>query len=492
MTPPGGTLLIVDDNEMNRDLLSRRMVRKGHEVIVAENGQAALNKLLERKFDLVLLDIEMPGIDGVAVLQLIRKTYSMTELPVIMVTARGESEDIAGALEMGANDYIMKPLDLVVVPARVRTQLALKRVSDEARTLTSQLEARNTLIRKVFGRYVANEVVDKLLESPEALEFGGELRTVTALVADLRGFTLISEGPFTPAQIVQMLNNFLGAMTRIIADHHGIVDEIIGDGMLAFFGAPNEQPDHSQRAIGCAVAMQKAMEAVNAYNQIHGLPELSMGVGIHTGEAIVGNIGSETRSKYSVVGKHINLASRIESYSCGNQILISEATLLHAGAIVRLDGQMIVHPKGVPQPVTVYEVGGIAGTYNSFLPHYSDMLQPLAQPVAVTCAVVDEKSVSEERFAASVTKLSSKAAEIVTTRAVRPLTNIAIYLDSDGSSDHTTCLYGKVVGSGSNVDDSAHVRFTCMLPQTASVIAGLLSGRPAQIDSWRAASTLQA
>jgi len=120
-------LLVVDDNEMNRDILSRRLTRLGYVVIVAENGQSALNKLLEHKFDLVLLDIEMPGIDGIAVLKLIRTTYSMSELPVIMVTARGESTDIVGALELGANDYIMKPLDLAVVPARVRTQLALKR-----------------------------------------------------------------------------------------------------------------------------------------------------------------------------------------------------------------------------------------------------------------------------------------------------------------------------------------------------------------------------
>jgi adenylate cyclase len=296
MTSDTGTLLVVDDNELNRDLLSRRLVGKGYDVISAENGQSALNHLLERKFDLVLLDIGMPDIDGVAVLKLIRKTYSMTELPVIMVTARGEPADIVGAFELGANDYIMKPLEFAVVSARVRTQLALKRVSDEARVLTRQLEARNTLIRKVFGRYVANEVVDRLLKSPEALEFGGELRTVTVLVADLRGFTLISEGPITAAQVVQMLNNYLGAMTEIIADHHGVVDEILGDGLLAFFGAPSEQPDHAQRAVGCAVAMQQAMEPVNAYNRLHGLPELSMGIGILTGEAIVGNIGSVTRS----------------------------------------------------------------------------------------------------------------------------------------------------------------------------------------------------
>ena len=474
MKPDTGTLLVVDDNEMNRDMLSRRLTRQGYDVTVAENGQNALNKLLERKYDLVLLDIEMPGIDGIAVLKLIRTTYAMTDLPVIMVTARGEPADIVGALELGANDYIMKPLDLVVVPARVRTQLALKRASDEAKMLAGQLEARNVLIRNVFGRYVATEVVDKLLASPEALKFGGELRTVTVLVADLRGFTLISEGPITPAQIVQMLNNYLGAMTKIIADHHGIVDEILGDGMLAFFGAPSEQPDHARRAVACAVAMQQAMESVNVYNQTNGLPELSMGIGIHTGEAIVGNIGSETRSKYSVVGKHVNLAARIESCCCGNQILITEATLLHAGAIVRIDGQTSVRPKGLAQPVTVYEAGGIAGTYNSFLPRHTDALQTLSQAVTVDCAIVDEKSISEEKFTGRITKLSAKGAEIVTTRAVPPLTNIAIYLVHGDFTDQTTCLYGKVIAQSSHVESCICVRFTCMLPQTLAVLTELL------------------
>jgi len=469
-----GTLLVVDDIEMNRDILARRLTQRGYEVVVAEDGQSALNKLLEQTFDLVLLDIEMPVIDGIAVLKLIRTTYSMTELPVIMVTARGESADIVGALELGANDYIMKPLDFAVVPARVRTQLALKRASDEVKMLACQLEARNALIRNVFGRYVANEVVDKLLASPEALEFGGELRTVTVLVADLRGFTLISEGPFTPAQIVHMLNNFLGAMTKIIADHHGIVDEILGDEMLAFFGAPSEQPDHAQRAVGCAVEMQRAMESVNAYNQTHGLPELSMGIGIHTGEAIVGNIGSETRSKYSVVGKHVNLAARIESYCCGNQILISEATLSHTGAIVRIDGQIIVRPKGLAEPVTVFEAGGIAGAYNSFLPRYTDALLSLRHVVTVDCAIVDEKSISEEKFAGRLTKLSAKGAEIVTARTVPPLTNIAIYLVHDNFIDQTTCLYGKVIAYAGKVDNCIFVRFTCMLPQTLAVLTDLL------------------
>ena len=183
---------------------------------------------------------------------------------------------------------------------------------------------------------------------------------------------------------------------------------------------------------------------------------------------------SGTRSKYSVVGKHVNLASRIESYCCGNQILISEATLSHTGAIVRIDGQIVVRPKGLAESITVYEAGGIAGAYNSFLPRYSDVLQSLRTKVAVECAIVDEKSISEEKFAGSLTKLSAKGAEIVTAQAVPPLTNIAIYLAHDNFTHQMTCLYGKVIAYTGKVENCIYVRFTSMLPQTLDVLNDLL------------------
>lgn len=367
MTKEHGLILVVDDNEMNRDVLARRLERHGYTVSGAENGQQALNMLVEQKFDLVLLDIMMPIMDGIAVLKLIRKTYPIAELPVIMVTAKGETGDVVNALELGANDYITKPLNFAVVLARVRTHFALKRSNDEISSLARQLEARNDFIRNIFGRYVANEVVDKLLESEETLKFGGELRKITIMFADLMDFTSISE-KLAPKQVVTMLNNYLGTMIEIIASYRGIVDELAGDGILAFFGAPIVYEEHAQKATACAVEMQAAMESVNEKNRAQGIPEVQMGIGINTGEVVVGNIGSEKRSKYSAVGNHINLSSRIKSYSVGGQILISEATLADTGAVVRIDGQKKMHPKGLEHPITVYEISGIGGKYNLFLP----------------------------------------------------------------------------------------------------------------------------
>jgi len=193
--PPShpGTLLVVDDDPANRDMLARRLQRRGHTVAAAESGEAALAMLKARRFDLVLLDVMMPGISGLEVLEALRRDTAMADLPVIMATARDGSEDTVAALRLGANDYVTKPLDFPVVQARVETHLGLKRAMDEVQRLAAALELRNGFIRRLFGRYVSDEVVSTLLESPSGLRLGGEKRTVTILMADLRGFSEMAE-----------------------------------------------------------------------------------------------------------------------------------------------------------------------------------------------------------------------------------------------------------------------------------------------------------
>ncbi len=366
MTEKQHTILVVDDEEMSRDMLSRWLQKKGYVVFTAENGKQALNIIVEYKFDLVLLDIMMPEMDGITVLKLIRKTYPKPELPIIMVTAKGESGDIVHALELGANDYVTKPIDMAVALARIKTQLGMKEASNQNKQLLKELEERNEFIRNIFGRYVASEIVEELLKSPEALRFDGELLKVSILFADLKGFTSISE-KLLPKQIVSMLNNYLTMMIEIIIKYRGIVDELLGDGIMAFYGVPVGDAEGSQKAIACAVEMQKAMDAVSESNIKEGFPELRMGIGIDTGEVVVGNIGCERRSKYSVIGKHVNLAFHIESSAKGGEILISESTLNDAGAIVRIETQREIKPKGLKNPIKVYEISGIGGNYEVFM-----------------------------------------------------------------------------------------------------------------------------
>ena len=356
-------ILVVDDNELNRDLLSRRLIKRGFAVSLAEDGYKALEWLDNNACDLVLLDIMMPGMSGIEVLEKLRETRDGTELPIIMATAKDSSEDIVGALKLGANDYVTKPIDFPVVLARVNAQLGLKRANDKVRSLVNEVERRNAFIRTIFGRYLTDEVAETLLDSPEGLSLGGERREITILMADIRGFTNLSSR-LPPEEVVTLVNNFLAEMTKVIVRYGGTIDEFIGDAILVLFGAPRAIDKHAENAVACALEMQLAMAKVNELNNQTGLPNVETGIGINTGEVVVGNIGSETRMKYGVVGHNVNLTSRIESYSAGRQILISEHTFKNCNGILKINSSMTVQPKGFDQDVKLYEVVAIGGDYN--------------------------------------------------------------------------------------------------------------------------------
>jgi adenylate cyclase len=175
-------------------------------------------------------------------------------------------------------------------------------------------------IRKVFGRYISSDVMQRLLYDGDSLTLGGERREVTILLADIRSFSIISQ-QLAPEDCVTLLNKYLAVMTDIMMSYQGTVDEFIGDGILAIFGVLLADLLHSDHAVACALAMQNAMPEVNRYNLENGLLEIDIGVGINTGPVVVGNVGSELLTKYGVVGHHVNIASRIESCSVGGQVL---------------------------------------------------------------------------------------------------------------------------------------------------------------------------
>ena len=162
---------------------------------------------------------------------------------------------------------------------------------------------------------------------------------------------------------MSFLNRYLDAMVNIILSYQGTIIEILGDGLLVVFGAPIQQDDDAQRAVACALAMQSQMEEVNALLLQEGLPEIEMGIGIHTGDVVVGNIGSQQRTKYGVVGNTVNLTGRIESQTTSSQVLISPSTYRETAALLKIKQEMTVELKGVPEPVTLYEVNGIGEGY---------------------------------------------------------------------------------------------------------------------------------
>jgi class 3 adenylate cyclase len=454
-------LLVVDDNELNRDMLSRRLGARGFTVETADDGRAALDRLSRRAYDLVLLDVMMPGLSGIEVLEQVRERWPASDLPVVMATARDASEDVVEALRLGANDYVTKPLDFAVVLARIETQLELRRQKLEISRLADDLEVRNRFIRVVFGRYLSDEVAEGLLASPQALRLGGETRTLTLLMSDLRGFTPLTEG-LPPEQVLRLLNSYLAAMSDVILVYQGTIDEFVGDAILAIFGAPLARDDDARRAVACAVAMQGAMAELNRRNEAEGLPRLEMGIAVHTGEVIVGNVGSERRTKYGVVGSAVNHAGRIESFTVGGQVMISEATRRAAGDALEVGPPLSIDAKGTREPIVVHDLRGFAGVP---VPDAASQAVALAEPLTVLCHVVVGKRVEAEAFGARLLELSARGATLLTPRRLRALSNLKMELRPPRRGP--IVLYAKVVTIAA--DGAVAVRFTSL---------------PADVETW--------
>jgi adenylate cyclase len=334
-------------------------------------------------------------------------------------------------------------------------------------TLTDEREKladMTALLKKMFGRYLSTEVMNSLIENPSALELGGERRRVTIMMTDLRGFTALSER-LEPEQVVQMLNAYFEVMVEVVLKFQGTINEIIGDALLVVFGAPQEMPDRAQRAIACAIEMQNVMTEVNEQNRAQGLPELEMGIGLNETEVIVGNIGSSKRSKYAVVGSGVNMTSRIESYTVGGQILISESVRQEAGEVLRIDAQREVLPKGTETPLKIYEVGGIAGRYNLALEGKDPPLATLARQILVQYKVLEGKDVGKKGLKGSVDRLSKNCAEITLGGAVEVMTNLKLNLGDVDVKLSARDFYGKVIERSEKNRQIHVVRFTSIPPE---------------------------
>lgn len=325
------------------------------------------------------------------------------------------------------------------------------------------MDERNRVVG-VFGRYVTDDIADVILNSPEGLKLGGEKRLVTLMMTDLRGFSNISEN-YPPEGVMAMLNNYLKEMTDIIVSFGGTIDEFIGDAILVIFGAPLSGDDDSNRAIACALAMQKRMTEVNQWNTQHEYPILEMGIGINTGEVVIGNIGSDKRSKYGVVGSHVNLTARIESYTVGGQVLTSSATLDAATADLRIDSQMTVNPKGITDSITLSEVGAIGVPYNISVPKTTSAMVRTDEKPEVRFSVLVGKDTSGEFHAAKIVQLSHHEAEMETKSKLSLHQNLRIEFPE--TKDY---LFAKITSI-----EPLRVRFTFKGAQCESYIQSLLS-----------------
>ncbi|MGC9526527.1 MAG: ATP-binding protein [Limnospira sp.] len=462
-------ILIVDDDPVNLQVLENYLYLENYAVTRANNGPEAL-EILEAGFipDLILMDVMMPRMTGYEVTQKIRETWLPHQLPIMMLTAKNRVSDLVFGLEVGANDYLSKPLNKDELLARIKTHIRIKKLRTE-----------KAHIRKTFGRYVTDEIVANLLESDDRLKLGGERRTITILTSDLRGFTATSER-LPPEEVVKILNFYLSKMADIITGYNGTIDEFMGDGILVLFGAPKPREDDPQRAIACAVAMQLAMDAVNRQMKAWGYPNLEMGIGVNTGEVVVGNIGSEKRTKYGVVGKQVNLTYRIESYTTGGQIFISQSTWDSAGAIAHIVGEKHVHPKGVQQPIPIYELGGVGSPYNLYLKREEEIFIPLPDPVALDYVILEGKHVGENLFSGEIVKLSAREAKVKTRSGDEnclplPLTNIKLNLSGYGGLQGSEDVYAKVLERWAE-PGHFYIHFTAKPPEVDAKLTAIYEG----------------
>ena len=340
-------------------------------------------------------------------------------------------------------------------------------------------------IRSTFNRYLSDQIVANLLDNPENLKLGGETREITILTSDLRGFTALSE-QLSPEKVVEILNLYLGYMSDVIDNYGGIIDEFMGDGILVIFGAPQfrENDNHPDRAVACAIAMQQAMVDVNNAMRARQFPEQEMGIGINTGHVVVGNIGSEKRTKYSVIGGAVNLTFRIESYTTGGQIFISEDTHKEIGNVdnhrLAIQSKVEVYPKGIKRPITIYDVTGIGGDiYNLSLTAEDLVLQPLTQTIPVEYIALEGKQVGLEHLRGSLHKLSAKTAllKIEADEPLSLLTNIklAIKASSVPTEIGETDIYAKVQKQGPTDQDYV-ITFTSRAPAVIAWLNAQVSG----------------
>jgi len=333
-----GRLLVVDDNKVNRLLLGRSLEQQGHIIEMAENGRQALEMLQSKPFDLVLLDIEMPEMNGYQVLEKVTSDLKLRDIPIIITSALEEVESVVRCIEMGAEDYLTKPVNPVLLKARIGASLEKKRLRDQQREL--------------IKKFATSEVASDLETSGFSL--GGKFVEATAMFSDIRSFTTIAEAQ-TPAETIELLNTYYTLMFEAISDQGGVVNQMVGDGLMAIFGAPLVQADHCECAVKASLDMIDMIRLLNVDRLAEGKAEIRIGIGIASGQVIAGYTGTTRRATYTCVGDTVNLAARLESHTkvVGKSILIDGATqaALSPGIKVEAEGSFQLKGKTVEVPV---------------------------------------------------------------------------------------------------------------------------------------------
>ena len=339
MTDAKGHLLIVDDNKVNRLLMSRCVELLGHKASVAENGQVAMQMLQDDPYDMLLLDIEMPLMDGFEVLEALKSDPHLRDLPVIVTSSVEGLDNIVRCIELGAEDYIPKPVNKTLLNARVSSSLEKKRLYDEQKQL--------------LKRFATDEVAQDLREQGFAI--GGRRINATVLFCDIRDFTALSEY-MTPEATIDLLNTYYTLMFEAVTSHGGIVSLMVGDGLMALFGAPQPLENSAQSAVSAAQEMLSMVDVLNEERSMMGEPDLKVGFGVATGEVVAGYAGTDARATYTCIGKTVNLAARLEAHTkiADHSILIDPETRRHLDDRTQCNPLSDVSFKGFTETLDIF------------------------------------------------------------------------------------------------------------------------------------------
>jgi adenylate cyclase len=342
-------ILVVDDNASNRDLLARRLERQGHTVLQAEDGSRALALVGELALDLVLLDLMMPGMSGYEVLTRLKADLRHRDLPVIMISALSELDSVVRCIEAGAEDYLAKPFNPILLRARVGSSLEKKHLRDRERQMVEALRAEKERSEHLLLNILPQAIVTRMNGGETVI--ADHLPDVTILFADLVGFTRIASA-MAVADLVRMLNGLFSEFDRLAIEHGVEKIKTVGDNYMLAGGLPDPHADHACAVAGMAVAMLAAVERTS---RDFGVP-LQMRIGIHSGEVVAGVIGTH-KFVYDVWGDAVNVASRMESHGLPNRIMISAATHARVRGRFRAEPHGMVEVKGKGLMETFFLLG---------------------------------------------------------------------------------------------------------------------------------------
>lgn len=423
---------------------------------------------------LLIADFETGQEEEFASLYFLKIQPGLAGIPLFFMCDKNTPEMEKQCYELGATVILTKPFDELAIQRIERVswqhemtrnyeQMLMHQASElenakEIRRLNDLLESRNDLLGQIFGKYFSEEVVRSILDDPTGSMLGGKKTEVTVLMADLRGFTSLSD-TISGEMVVDILNTFLQEMTEIIKQHHGTIIEIIGDEILAVFGAPVESNSMVADAIAAAISMQNSMRKVNRYNSSKNYPLIEMGIGIHKGEVFIGNIGSEYLMRYNVIGKAVNLCSRIESYTFGGQILISLETLEDVKDICTPGDTFWISMKGFRKQIPICEIDqiDIEGEEPYHLTHEkSKPLHYISHEPIVMLYLIQDKFIGEYSIEAKAVEISDKKMVLEVLHDDLEASHLALHCEVEvlmaGKS-----AYGKIIKVK---DNSLMLRFT--------------------------------